>query len=177
MTEVLFYVSGSVAVLATFLFVIAPNAIHALLNLIVSFLAIAMVFLLLGAPFAAALEVIIYAGAVMVLFVFVIMMLQVGPESVEQERRCWPREALSIFDAFRQQLVDHAARGRVVHPGVVRVTAKAPAWMRFPGTWGEDQYVAFPNNPPFRFGAGPEGPAFHALWQRPFATPLGWRRD
>ncbi|HEU0337019.1 MAG TPA: hypothetical protein VFR43_10715 [Gaiellaceae bacterium] len=94
-----------------------------------------------------------------------------------QERRCWPREALSIFDAFRQQLVDHAARGRVVRPGVVRVTATAPAWMRFPGTWGEDQYVAFPNNAPFRFGAGPQGPAFHTLWQRPFATPLGWRRD
>lgn len=85
-----FYVSASVAILATFLFVITPNAVHALLNLIVSFLAIAVIFLLLGAPFAAALEVIIYAGAVMVLFVFVIMMLQAGSESVEQERR-WMR--------------------------------------------------------------------------------------
>jgi hypothetical protein len=92
-----------------------------------------------------------------------------------QERRCWPPEALSIFDAFRSRLVDRAARGRVVRPRVVGVTASTPAWMRFRGTWGEDQYVAFPNNPPFRFGAGPEGPAFHALWRRPFATPLGWR--
>jgi NADH-quinone oxidoreductase subunit J len=82
-----FYLSASVAILATFLFVIAPNAVHALLNLIVSFLAIAVIFLLLGAPFAAALEIIIYAGAVMVLFVFVIMMLRIGPKSVEQERR------------------------------------------------------------------------------------------
>ncbi|MBX3319459.1 MAG: NADH-quinone oxidoreductase subunit J [Nitrospira sp.] len=87
MMDFFFYVAASVAISSTVLFVIAPNAVHALLNLILSFLAIAVIFLLLGAPFAAALEVIIYAGAVMVLFVFVIMMLQVGPKSVEQERR------------------------------------------------------------------------------------------
>lgn len=98
-----FYLSAFVAVSATFLFVLAPNAVHALLNLIVSFLAIAVIFLLLGAPFAAALEVIIYAGAVMVLFVFVIMMLQIGPESVEQERRWmgvgiwWAPAALALL--------------------------------------------------------------------------------
>jgi NADH-quinone oxidoreductase subunit J len=85
MTE-LFYLSASVAVVATVLFVLSSQAVHALLNLIVSFLAVAMIFLLLGAPFAAALEVIIYAGAVMVLFVFMIMMLQTGPEAEEQER-------------------------------------------------------------------------------------------
>lgn len=84
---VLFYLSASVAILATLLFVVSPNAVHALLNLIVSFVAIALILLLLGAPFAAALEIIIYAGAIMVLFVFVIMMLQIGPTSVEQERR------------------------------------------------------------------------------------------
>ncbi len=41
----------------------------------------------LGAPFVAALEVIIYAGAIMVLFVFVMMMLNLGPSSLDQERR------------------------------------------------------------------------------------------
>ena len=54
------------------------NAIHALLYLVVSLLSTGMIFFVLGAPFAAALEVIIYAGAVMVLFVFVIMMLNLG---------------------------------------------------------------------------------------------------
>jgi NADH-quinone oxidoreductase subunit J len=83
----LFYLSASVAVVATVLFILSSHAVHALLNLIVSFLAVALILLLLGAPFAAALEVIIYAGAVMVLFVFMIMILQVGPEAVEQERR------------------------------------------------------------------------------------------
>ena len=51
---------------------------HALLYLIVSLLAVAIVFYVLGAPFAAALEVIVYAGAIMVLFVFVMMMLNLG---------------------------------------------------------------------------------------------------
>ena len=46
--------------------------VHALLYLIVSLLAVAVVFYVIGAPFVAALEVIIYAGAIMVLFVFVV---------------------------------------------------------------------------------------------------------
>ena len=63
------------------------NAVHALLYLIVSLLAVAVIFFALGAPFVAALEVIIYAGAIMVLFVFVIMMLNLGPTPAAQERR------------------------------------------------------------------------------------------
>ena len=69
------------------------NAVHALLYLIVSLLAVAVVFLALGAPFVAALEVIIYAGAIMVLFVFVMMMLNLGPRTVEQERALAARRA------------------------------------------------------------------------------------
>jgi NADH-quinone oxidoreductase subunit J len=56
-------------------------------------LAIAVVFFLLGAPFAAALEVIIYAGAIMVLFIFVVMMLNLGAEGVALERR-WYQPSL-----------------------------------------------------------------------------------
>jgi NADH-quinone oxidoreductase subunit J len=59
--------------------------VHALLYLIVSLLSVALIFFRLGAPFIAALEVIIYAGAIMVLFVFVIMMLNLGPRSTERE--------------------------------------------------------------------------------------------
>ena len=73
-----FYTSAAVAVIATLMVVTRARAMHALLYLIVSFVAIALVFFVLGAPFAAALEVIIYAGAIMVLFVFVIMMLNLG---------------------------------------------------------------------------------------------------
>jgi NADH-quinone oxidoreductase subunit J len=60
--------------------------IHALLYLIVSFLALAVVFYVMGAPFAAALEVIVYAGAIVVLIIFVIMMLNLKEDAVEQER-------------------------------------------------------------------------------------------
>ena len=82
-----FYVSAIVAVLATVLAVSRANAVHALLYLIVSLLAVAVIFSVLGAPFVAALEVIIYAGAIMVLFVFVVMMLNIGPASKRQERQ------------------------------------------------------------------------------------------
>ena len=73
-----FYIAIAVALLATVLVITGRNPVHALLYLVVSLLAVAVIFLLLGAPFAAALEVIIYAGAIMVLFLFVVMMLTVG---------------------------------------------------------------------------------------------------
>jgi NADH-quinone oxidoreductase subunit J len=62
------------------------NAVHGLLYLIVSSLSMAIIFYLLGAPFAAVLEVIIYAGAIMILFVFVVMMMNLGQKSVAQEQ-------------------------------------------------------------------------------------------
>lgn len=91
--QVAFYIAAAVAVLATVMVITRANAVHALLYLIVSFLAVALIFFLLGAPFVAALEVIIYAGAIMVLFVFVIMMINPGPQALEQERR-WVTQAL-----------------------------------------------------------------------------------
>ena len=85
--NLLFYISAVVAALSTFLVVTRKSAVHALLYLIVSLLAVALIFYVLGAPFVAALEVIIYAGAIMVLFVFVVMMLGLTPQSLEQEGR------------------------------------------------------------------------------------------
>lgn len=82
----LFYLSSVVAIVSTILVVTRTNAVHALLYLIVSLLAVALIFYVLGAPFASALEVIIYAGAIMVLFVFVVMMLNLGGKSARLER-------------------------------------------------------------------------------------------
>jgi NADH-quinone oxidoreductase subunit J len=81
------YLEATVAVLATVLAISNYNPLHALLYLIVSLLAVAMVFFSLGAPFAGILEVIVYAGAIMVLFVFVVMLLNLGKATVDQERR------------------------------------------------------------------------------------------
>lgn len=83
----IFYLSGAVAVLATLMVITRANAVHALLYLVVSLLSVAMVFVSLGAAFAAALEVIVYAGAIMVLFVFAVMMLDLGTRGYEGERR------------------------------------------------------------------------------------------
>ena len=87
MMESLFYIASLVALSATGLALSRSNATHALIYLIISLLAVAVVFFLLGAPFAAALEILIYAGAIMVLFVFVIMMLNLGDEGDAVERK------------------------------------------------------------------------------------------
>lgn len=87
MELVLFYIAAAVALFTTIFALTRTNAAHALIYLIVSLLAVAVIFYLLGAPFAAALEVVIYAGAIMVLFVFVIMMLNLGEEGEERERQ------------------------------------------------------------------------------------------
>ena len=83
---VVFYISAAVAIAATIGMLTRLNAVHALLYLIVSLFAVAIIFYTLGAPFAAALEVIIYAGAIMVLFVFVVMLLNLGRAAIHDER-------------------------------------------------------------------------------------------
>jgi NADH-quinone oxidoreductase subunit J len=88
--DLLFYIAATVSVVATIRVITHFHAVHALLYLIVVLLSLAIIFFLLGAPFAAALEIIIYAGAIMVLFVFVIMLLNQGPLTVNQER-AWLR--------------------------------------------------------------------------------------
>jgi len=85
--EAAFYIAGAVAVISTVLMLTRLNVVHALLYLIVSLLGVAVVFYVLGAPFVAALEVIVYAGAIMVLFVFVLMMLNLGAHAVELEKQ------------------------------------------------------------------------------------------
>ncbi len=88
-----FYATAAVVIIATILAVGSRNVVHALLYLIVSFLGVAVVFFILGAPFAAALEAIVYAGAIMVLFVFVVMMLNMGPrgEGRHEDFSAWTR--------------------------------------------------------------------------------------
>jgi NADH-quinone oxidoreductase subunit J len=81
------YSACAIALVAAAMVVVSHHAMHALLNLIVMLLALALAFSALGAPFAAALQVMIYAGAIMVLFVFVVMMLNLGPDDVRREGR------------------------------------------------------------------------------------------
>ena len=94
-----FYFAAAIAIVSTVLMITRLNAVHALLYLVVSLLAVATVFFILGAPFVAALEVIIYAGAIMVLFIFVMMMLNIGDLATRMERawlspRAWVGPAI-----------------------------------------------------------------------------------
>ncbi len=97
-----FYLMALVAIISTVRVVTNTNPVHALLSLIVSLLAVAGMFMIVGAPFAGALEIIVYAGAIMVLFVFVVMMLNLGQQTVERESKwlnssAWAYPALMSF--------------------------------------------------------------------------------
>jgi len=78
--QLTFYFAALLAIVASLKVVTGKNTVHALLYLVVSLLAVAVCFYLMGAPFAAGLEVIVYAGAILVLFVFAIMMFGLGQD-------------------------------------------------------------------------------------------------
>jgi NADH-quinone oxidoreductase subunit J len=122
---VLFYIAAAVAVVSTLLVVTRNNLVHALLNLVVSLFAVAVIFFTLGAPFVAALEVIVYAGAIMMLFVFAVMLLNVrADEQMKVPRRAWigPVVLVAVLLAevvYGVRLSDHALAGVEVGPGAV----------------------------------------------------------
>lgn len=118
MELVLFSISSAVAVFATVMMITRVNAVHGLLYLILSLLAVGVLFFLLGAHFAAVLEVIIYAGAIMVMFVFVIMMLNQGEKTTEQERAwltpgIWTGPSVLALILFAEVVVVIAEGGSV----------------------------------------------------------------
>ena len=78
MSVIAFYIAAVIAVVTTLLVITRKNAVQALLYLAVSLISVAVIFYDLGAPFMAALEVIVYAGSIIVLFIFVVMMLNLG---------------------------------------------------------------------------------------------------
>src|SRR4026207_1014132 len=80
MDAVFFWILAAVAVMASLLVIGQRNPMYSVLLLIVSFGALSGLYVLLGAPFVAAIQIIIYAGAIMVLFLFVVMLLNVPAE-------------------------------------------------------------------------------------------------
>lgn len=82
-----FYALALVAIIASLRVIMLANPVHAILSMIVTLLSLAGIFFILGAPFAGALQVIVYAGAILVLFVFVIMMLNLGIKNDAKESK------------------------------------------------------------------------------------------
>jgi len=74
--SLLFYSLSALILVCTGMAVTRPNLVHAVIYLVFSFFGSALLFYLMGAPLLAALEVIIYAGAIMILFLFIIMMIR-----------------------------------------------------------------------------------------------------
>ncbi|WP_321492909.1 NADH-quinone oxidoreductase subunit J [uncultured Desulfobacter sp.] len=84
----IFHAFAAIIIISTVMAVTRKNMVHAVLYLVVSFIGSGLLFYFLGAPLPAAFEVIIYAGAVMVLFLFIIMMLkfETSPRKIGQTR-------------------------------------------------------------------------------------------
>lgn len=77
---VVFIACGVIAVLGSIGLILAREPVHSALSLVLVMIALAVLYLLLGAAFIAAIQILVYAGAIMVLFVFVIMLLNAGVE-------------------------------------------------------------------------------------------------
>lgn len=84
--EIAFYSAGTIAVIATLKMLFSHDPVHGLLYLVISLLSVAVIYFAVGAPFAGVLEMIVYAGAIMVLFVFVVMMLNLGETTLAMEK-------------------------------------------------------------------------------------------
>lgn len=87
---VIFFVLAAIAVLGAVSLILQRHPIHSALSLIVVMVALAGLYLLMGAEFVAAVQIIVYGGAIMVLFIFVIMLLNAG----EEERTTFSKLAL-----------------------------------------------------------------------------------
>lgn len=96
MIPFLFYSASAIAIITTLLVLLSRSPVYAVLYLILSLFAVSVIFYTLGAPFIAVLEVIVYAGAIMVLFLFVVMMLDLGKRDLSPDLRRPSRKQLTL---------------------------------------------------------------------------------
>src|SRR2546427_10719360 len=85
-----FYLFAAISVLASVLVIAQRNPIYSVLLLIASFGALSGLYVLLDAPFVAVIQIIVYAGAIMVLFLFVVMLLNAPHEETNHDERVHP---------------------------------------------------------------------------------------
>jgi len=113
-----FYLSAAIAVVSAVLVVTRADAMRALVYLVAMFIAMASALWTLGAPFAAALQILVYAGAIAVLFVFAVMILNPGQEAVRREKqwlrgRIWAAPILLVVVLVVQLALAFVPRGGV----------------------------------------------------------------
>jgi NADH-quinone oxidoreductase subunit J len=119
----LFYFLSFVAIMSALLVVFSKNPVHSVLYLVVTFFALAGHYILLNAQFLAAVHVIVYAGAIMVLFLYVIMMLNLNEEA-EPHKPAILKFAASICAGLFMIVLVGAVRGSeqiMAQPGYTEV--------------------------------------------------------
>jgi NADH-quinone oxidoreductase subunit J len=126
----LFYLFASIAIVASLLVIGQRNPIHSVLLLIASFGALSGLYVLLDAPFVAVIQIIVYAGAIMVLFVFVIMLLNAGVEErTNFSKLAIPGIVLAFVLLFEiAHWLAHSSIGRALANGVNAPTKEASTY-------------------------------------------------
>jgi NADH-quinone oxidoreductase subunit J len=134
--NVVFWVFAPISVASAIAMLVMRNAVHAALFLIVNFFTIAVMYLLLDAPFLFAVQIIVYAGAIMVLFLFVIMLLGVDRGDDVRERlwgQRWVAIALAVGFVLEVGFAIRAAIG---------LSTRAPAGFDAVNAGGNTQALA-----------------------------------
>jgi NADH-quinone oxidoreductase subunit J len=127
---VIFWILAAVSVVSALLVVANKNPVRSALFLIMNFFVLAVFYLSLSAQFIAAVQIIVYAGAIMVLFLFVIMLLNLGaPEALKERGGIQAPIAIVLALAFLTALTGAGA----INAGLPRSTATS-AWIENSGT-------------------------------------------
>ncbi|MDX1251559.1 MAG: NADH-quinone oxidoreductase subunit J [Gammaproteobacteria bacterium] len=133
MYDIIFYLTAAIAVIAAAALLVLRHPVHAALYLIVSLLALALLFFLLGAPLVAALQVMLYAGAIMVLFLFLMMVMNLRPERGRPLPAGWQGPALlalllwlEIFVLLSRSPLESAGSAMVIGPKAVGAALFGP---------------------------------------------------
>jgi NADH-quinone oxidoreductase subunit J len=111
-----FYFLSFLAILSALMVVVSKNPVHSVLYLIITFFAIAGHYVLLNAQFLAAVHIIVYAGAIMVLFLYVIMMLNLNAD-VEPHKSQWLKGAATVTGGLLMIILVGALRSAEVSVG------------------------------------------------------------
>jgi len=144
--SLIFYLLGAIMVVSTILAITRRFLVHAVAYLIISFFATGLLFYLLGAPFLAVLEVIIYAGAIMVLFLFIVMTLRVEPqERIMRDilRQWYPAVILGVISFFVAGILIFEVPGSRVNLNTGIVTPTAFGHFVFKNYWFPVEIASF----------------------------------
>lgn len=116
MEQLFFYVFAAIAVISAICVISLRNAVHSAFFLIICLLQVAAIYILLRAPFLAAVQVFIYVGAVMVFFLFAVMVLELGTEKFRRHMHSQSVPAVIVIVALLMVLGYYALNGRITAP-------------------------------------------------------------